>query len=166
MNLQEYTVGAKKTITYKTHKELLACTTLSLSGELSEYVEHMERKSNRTLISKELGDILWGLAVLSDHLGMELDSDTVSRYYNLQKDGMDTVAKIHEIIKKVIRDKDWIADDVDKLKLQPLLEALLCGIKRECAIQLMNMSDVYTQNLEKLASRAERGVLQGSGDCR
>lgn len=76
------------------------------------------------------------------------------------------VGEIHEKIKKIIRDKNSIMSEEDKILL-----------KKECGDVLwylavfsnklgFTLEDVAQTNIDKLSSRKERNVLGGSGDNR
>lgn len=82
MEINKYQQEAKKTAFF-TGDGLVYCT-LGLTGEageVSEHVKKMLRDDNGTLseerkelIIKELGDVLWYLANLSDSIGVDLET--------------------------------------------------------------------------------------------
>jgi len=84
MELNDYQKAAKTTAVYTTWDQQLVCTVLGLNGEAGEVAEKIKKvirdknsvidAGDRTEIQKELGDVLWYLAVLSDTLGLDLDS--------------------------------------------------------------------------------------------
>ncbi|MCK5609223.1 hypothetical protein KAR91_45535 [Candidatus Pacearchaeota archaeon] len=166
MNFKEYTEKAKTTAIYKDDKALLACTALGVGSELNEWFDHKRGNSRQRIITMELGDVCWKIALLSDFIQVELEPNLTSRYYNLETDGHSSVGEIQEIIKKAIRNNDWIISEVNRDKLRILLSELLYGIQIQCTIYSINFSDLLQSNIEKLASRRERGVLGGSGDLR
>lgn len=69
-------------------------------------------------------------------------------------------------VKKVLRDSGGNLDGPMRLKLAEEVGDVLWY----CAMLAMELdftlSDIAEANLDKLASRAERGVIQGSGDSR
>jgi len=83
MNLNEYQERAKTTAVYTSFEQRLICTVLGLGGEAGEVSEKFKKiyrdkggqisEDDRREIQKELGDVLWYLAVLSDTLGLTLD---------------------------------------------------------------------------------------------
>lgn len=83
MTLNEYQARALSTATVEPGKRLVY-TTLGLNGEAGEVAEKVKKiirdknsvvgDAERTEIQKELGDVLWYLAVLSDTLGLDLES--------------------------------------------------------------------------------------------
>lgn len=166
MNFREYIPLAKRTITYDSHQKLLFCSMAGLIGELTEYFEHSKSTVKPKMRKAELGDVCWYFAILADYLQLEIDTSSVSQYYLLSSCGYQTIGKIQEILKKVARDKNWIPDAVDRDRLSILFSDLMYGVERECAIYSWNFSDILQQNVEKLADRMDRGVLQGSGDER
>lgn len=69
-------------------------------------------------------------------------------------------------LKKIIRDSGGLVDIHAKVALGGELGDVLWYVS-ECARQLgLTLEDVAKGNLVKLADRAERGVLGGSGDDR
>lgn len=115
MDLKDYQTQALGTAVYRTPQQKLICTILGLVGESGEVADKVKKiirdretgvqgipvltPEDKENLKKELGDVLWYLAVLSDSLGYSLE-------------------------------------------------------------------DVAQTNLDKLRSRFERGVIQGSGDHR
>lgn len=109
MNLNEYQKLALRTALVDDKKDELFLLMLGLSGEVGEVSEKVKKivrdhagdfsKLDLDNFSKELGDVLWYLAVIADYFGIPFD-------------------------------------------------------------------DIGTKNIEKLASRLERGKLSGSGDNR
>lgn len=83
MDLDEYQRGALRTAAPRDKKNELLHLVLGLVGESGEVAEKFkkwvrdadsdEARIDRADIAKELGDVLWYLAVLADHLDMSLD---------------------------------------------------------------------------------------------
>ena len=90
MNFNEYQTLAKKTLVNNNEGQLLRLARLALgiSGESGEVAEKMKKilrgdypkdqygRISREVVrelGKELGDILWYIAVLSDELGLNLE---------------------------------------------------------------------------------------------
>lgn len=109
MDLNEYQTAAAKTAAYPSIGASFVYPALGLAGEAGEVVEKVKKifrnyngvitDEYRDLIKKELGDVLWYIALLSQEFGFTLD-------------------------------------------------------------------DVAEENLKKLASRQERGVVNSEGDNR
>lgn len=84
MTLNEYQTTAKTTAVYTSPDQQLVCTVLGLNGEAGEVAEKIKKvirdknsvidDDDRREIQKELGDVLWYLAVLADTLGLDLES--------------------------------------------------------------------------------------------
>jgi NTP pyrophosphatase (non-canonical NTP hydrolase) len=84
MTLNEYQGAAKTTAVYTSADQQLVCTVLGLNGEAGEVAEKIKKvirdknsvigDDDRREIQKELGDVLWYLAVLADTLGLDLES--------------------------------------------------------------------------------------------
>ncbi|GIL28009.1 nucleoside triphosphate pyrophosphohydrolase family protein [Actinocatenispora comari] len=83
MDLDEYQRGALRTAAPRDKKNELLHLVLGLVGESGEVAEKFkkwvrdadsdEARIDRADIAKELGDVLWYLAVLADHLDLSLD---------------------------------------------------------------------------------------------
>jgi hypothetical protein len=168
LNWNEYVKEAKKTITFDTHEKLLFCTTTGLMGEWSEFITHLQWDSEDALIGKEIGDTSWYLAILSDFLNVEIELfvwDEAECRRDIILDGFITIGHIQETLKKVVRDNDWeIRTSETHLKLKTLLSKMYTLLLEICEDEGFNFSDILSGNIEKLADRAKRGVLQGSGD--
>ncbi|MFA5777255.1 MAG: nucleoside triphosphate pyrophosphohydrolase family protein [Parcubacteria group bacterium] len=74
--------------------------------------------------------------------------------------------EVAEKIKKVIRDKDGIIDDVTREEIKKELGDVLWYVAQLATELGLSMDEIAQKNIEKLLSRMERGVLQGSGDNR
>ncbi len=109
MNLDDYQQQALRTASPKDKKDEVFHLLLGLAGEVGEIAEKAKKivrdkasdfsQLDREDLTKELGDVLWYIAVLGDHFDIKLEA-------------------------------------------------------------------IGTKNIEKLASRLERGTLSGSGDNR
>ena len=69
-------------------------------------------------------------------------------------------------IKKIFRDKDGNFSDEDKEALKGELGDVLWYLTQICTNLGFTLEEVAEENLDKLFSRLERGVIQGSGDDR
>jgi NTP pyrophosphatase (non-canonical NTP hydrolase) len=90
MNLNEYQKTAKNTAIFPKNNSL-AYVALGLNGEAGEVAEHIKKilrgdkipfEERKDLIKKELGDVLWYLAMTADVLGLTLEEVA---YTNIQK---------------------------------------------------------------------------------
>ena len=69
-------------------------------------------------------------------------------------------------IKKVIRDDGGIMTEEKKIEIKKELGDVLWYLSQLATELNIKLSEVAEANIEKLASRMDRGVLQGSGDNR
>ena len=69
-------------------------------------------------------------------------------------------------IKKIFRDKEGKISDEDKDALKGELGDVLWYLTQICTNLGFTLEEVAEENLDKLFSRLERGVIQGSGDKR
>jgi NTP pyrophosphatase (non-canonical NTP hydrolase) len=74
--------------------------------------------------------------------------------------------EVAEKVKKILRDKKGLPTPEDVAEIAKELGDVLWYISALAKDLGLNMNDIATANLEKLASRKSRGVLQGSGDNR
>jgi len=74
--------------------------------------------------------------------------------------------EVAEKVKKIIRDREGVLTDPDREKIALELSDC-CWYIAVLAYELdYNLEEIMQMNLDKLASRQERGVLSGSGDNR
>ncbi|MBT0773586.1 nucleoside triphosphate pyrophosphohydrolase family protein [Kineosporia sp. J2-2] len=83
MDLDEYQRGALRTAAPRDRKNELLHLVLGLAGESGEVAEKFkkwvrdldsdESRLDRAGVAGELGDVLWYVAVLADHLDLSLD---------------------------------------------------------------------------------------------
>lgn len=74
--------------------------------------------------------------------------------------------EIAEKVKKIIRDKNGEVSDEDKKDLAKEIGDVLWYLAVFADQLGISLDDIAQQNLEKLQSRKQRGVLGGSGDDR
>lgn len=74
--------------------------------------------------------------------------------------------EVAEKIKKVIRDKNGVADEETKEMIKKELGDVLWYVAQLATELGLSLDEIAENNITKLASRLERGVLQGSGDNR
>lgn len=80
--------------------------------------------------------------------------------------GLGEVGETQGKIKKLIRDSGGVVTDDMRNKIAGELGDILWYVSQTCCELDLSLSDVAQGNVEKLASRKERGVIQGSGDDR
>ena len=71
-----------------------------------------------------------------------------------------------EKVGKLLRDKGGVIDDADRRALADELGDVLWYAAEIATVLGVSRSDIAERNIEKLHSRAQRGVIQGSGDNR
>ena len=74
--------------------------------------------------------------------------------------------EVAEKVKKILRDKNGIVSDEDRLELQKELGDVLWYVANLSSELKLSMEDVALINIQKLQSRQKRKVLKGSGDNR
>ena len=165
---------------------------LGLSGEASEVLEkvgdafdegHMYTLPDdlRVKILYECGDVLWYItrvaAELSSSLREVYCSISVSdlscfepRFPTNARKMMVAAGRVAEISKKALRDDSGdihtpVRSERRDLVFSALSEVLLFLMKLAENLG-SSLDDIAEMNIVKLSSRADRGVLQGSGDDR
>jgi NTP pyrophosphatase (non-canonical NTP hydrolase) len=74
--------------------------------------------------------------------------------------------EVAEKVKKIIRDKEGVMTDPDKDAIAKELGDI-AWYMAVLAYELdYSLEEIFQMNLDKLASRAQRGVLSGNGDNR
>jgi NTP pyrophosphatase (non-canonical NTP hydrolase) len=148
-------------------------------GELGE--KYLEAKLSYYGISKEgaldeCGDILWYAAAVADALNTPLGHimegpAPVGVLVGYSK-GLTYVSmtvshgKMLGIIKKSIRDNDGFLADAHREALKVELHKIIWHTMMFIEALGGSLQGVMAKNLNKLADRKNRGVLQGSGDHR
>lgn len=74
--------------------------------------------------------------------------------------------EVAEKIKKIIRDKDGAVSIEDKMAIAKELGDVMWYLAALCKELDLDMGEVAQCNLDKLAARASKGTLGGSGDSR
>lgn len=74
--------------------------------------------------------------------------------------------EVAEKLKKIIRDKQSVVSEADKLELAKELGDVLWYLAVFADQLGLSLEAIAEQNLAKLSSRKTRGVLTGSGDNR
>jgi NTP pyrophosphatase (non-canonical NTP hydrolase) len=71
-----------------------------------------------------------------------------------------------EKVGKLLRDKDGSISDDDRSALSGELGDVMWYVAEIATVLGLDLGEVGRRNIDKLASRAERGVIRGSGDNR
>ena len=74
--------------------------------------------------------------------------------------------EVAEKLKKVLRDNNGVISKDDKNLIAKELGDVLWYVSELATAVGLDLEYIACHNLQKLADRAERGVLQGSGDTR
>lgn len=74
--------------------------------------------------------------------------------------------EIAEKIKKVLRDNGGVVDEKAKTEIAKELGDVLWYVSQLSTEIGLSLEDIVASNIDKLASRKERGVIHGDGDNR
>lgn len=74
--------------------------------------------------------------------------------------------EVAEKFKKIIRDSNGIVTEEHKASIQKELGDVLWYVAQIASELDLDLDAIAAKNIEKLYSRLERGVIQGSGDNR
>ena len=89
MEFNEYQKLARTTAVYPEQYKIMY-PALGLAGEVGEVCEKIKKHFrddtplNKEELKKELGDVLWYLAIVSEDCGIELDDVAVTNYLKLK----------------------------------------------------------------------------------
>lgn len=178
MNWNHYQQEALTTAIYPLEREV-DYTVLGLVSEIAELVEvkgdpalaWMVRVAN---YKKEAGDCFWYVAAVADALSEPLDELVVhvgedSHWTDLPEIIDALVAKagfLAGLSKKAIRDDEGLVTSARREQMLNTLSDILYQLHRLCQALSSTPEAITSANLNKLADRKSRGVLQGAGDNR
>lgn len=187
ITLNEYQTEARKTAIFPKDQALIY-TVLGLLSEAGELAgAYQTQKLSNALGERdwkaflsEAADILWYTAAIADVLGTDLQTirDSVEldpTVHTAYSKGLAVVGvtfdagEVASAVKKYIRDAD---DSIEfkgskyEQKAIKHLGSILIHIELLALGRHTSISDLMADNLAKLFSRQERGVLGGSGDKR
>jgi NTP pyrophosphatase (non-canonical NTP hydrolase) len=166
MQFREYQEKAAQTAIYPTQYRLIY-PTIGLSNELGEVVEEVEGEGDPIKVVNEISDCLWYVALILKDADIDLDynlNQTTSVQYEGVGEAVILVGKICGLIKKSLRDGYELKEKATALTT--LAARLLDQFRAMVDLAGFTLAEVAQRNLDKLASRQERGVLGGSGDER
>jgi NTP pyrophosphatase (non-canonical NTP hydrolase) len=184
-----FQVGALSTARYPDRGHNLTYPCLGLCGEAAEIagkvlIGALDSGHGRGETVKEVGDVLWYVAVLAAEADLDPTAVTAAlsvpvdrRQHTALRQRADDAATgvlrllartgtVAEIVKKVLRDDGGVLDDTGRARLSSPLSAVLVTLDAVAFSCGANLSQAAAGNAAKLASRAERGQLAGSGDNR
>lgn len=180
MTFKEYEAHAASTACYA--KEVaIPYVVMGLTNELAEVFEKVDNAAEAKEIMKEVGDVLWYVAMTRQELDLaalefpeelrRLDDTDVYRLspsYLLQQVGI-----INGHVKKFFRDDDYKAGFPEKRKeaCHKALEQILQGLQN-LAVYIegdkgdYSLISIAKGNVEKLAKRKVENKIHGDGDNR
>lgn len=180
MNFKEYEAHAASTACYQ--KEVaIPYVIMGLTNELAEVYEKVDCAAEAKEIVKEIGDVLWYVAMTRQELDLpelefpeiilKLNDEDVyclSPSYLLQQAGI-----INGHVKKFFRDDDYKAGFPEKRKeaCHKALEQILQGLQN-LAVYIegdkgsYSLMSIAKGNVEKLAKRKAENKIHGDGDNR
>ncbi len=164
--------------------------THGLAGEIGELLDKLTDTDvfvDKDSIVKEMGDVLWYIVNIA--ADVEVNFNDVALSISLKPQVGDFTelgaqmkqsndlrpalvklpiysGRINEIAKKIIRDNDGTFRIDQRLVVAETLAELLICLFKIGSSWCINLDDVAQVNIDKLSSRKERGVIQGSGDNR
>jgi NTP pyrophosphatase (non-canonical NTP hydrolase) len=189
VTLKEYRVFTCSTNIVPPHNRV-TYDTAGLVNEIAEFldvVDGIEKESfDRTKLVAELGDIMWYLTQLMYQYGIEIEKvfgedledivvkSIVDEKFKVDKTELRRNIRAHtlEMIRSIGKAygyiKKYLRGDTGFKSDQFLNEmcAVIAWYKILLALCGTNIQEVLTNNVEKLSSRHERGVLKGDGDQR
>lgn len=180
MTFKEYEAHAASTACY-TKEVAISYVVMGLTNELAEVFEKVDNAAEAKEIMKEIGDVLWYVAMTRQELQLppvefpeelhKLDDTDVYRLspsYLLQQVGI-----INGQVKKYFRDDDYSKPFPEKRKelCHTALKQILVGLQNLVTYiegKELNQSlvSIAKQNVEKLAKRKAENKIHGDGDNR
>lgn len=187
MNFTAYQHQATTSAIYPDRGNNLVYPMLGLMGESGEVAEKIKKMirddqgkmttDRRTALRGELGDCLWYVAAICTETCLDMGA-----LYLLSQHPYKSCHTINDIPRLIFKLQQQVThmsflieqvtyepskESVDPLSPLPTDITILLSIIAEiCVVCELNIEEVAEANLEKLASRQKRGVLQGSGDDR
>lgn len=100
--------------------------------------------------------------LLGDHDTTDMDPTLISQVFGLVGES----GEVAEKFKKLIRDKKGAISEEDKQEILKELGDILWYINSVATLLGSSLEKVAQKNLDKVLSRKDRGVTNGSGDNR
>ncbi|MGC0250442.1 hypothetical protein [Pseudactinotalea sp. Z1748] len=166
MLLSDYAAKAATTAIFPTEHGP-AYTALGLCSEVAELITLPGDASGSEVVA-EMGDCLWYVAMVARTNALRLQWDLSARTGIGHPDQIfddlgGTSGYVAGRIKKRLRDGHDSVPDAD---ITTTLCTFLANLASLAAVFDTDLAAVAQSNLDKLASRAARGALSGSGDNR
>lgn len=100
--------------------------------------------------------------LLGEHGMRDMDATLISQVFGLVGES----GEVAEKFKKLIRDKKGVVSESDKAEILKELGDILWYVNSVSHLLGSDLEEVAARNLDKVLSRKDRGVTQGSGDNR
>lgn len=154
--------------------KLIPICFLGLSEETGEVLEKIESLDWKGLLA-EMGDVLWYMNAIRHILGLDF---SICTDYQATDDHllagnkknaihlMSLAARIAGVGKKIIRDSEFEASDLQKKKVRDALSEMYSIISLMAGDLDTDTGSILQGNVDKLEGRKIRGTLHGSGDDR
>lgn len=169
LDFQQYREDIKKFVTYPATLTVIY-PTLGLVGELGE----LSFADTDDTYIKELGDVMWYIAALSNDLNVTHEEMLQFRSEKISINHLQLVSKITELVKKWLRGDDSIntltlgSDRRNKIikHLLQLLYGLYTSSIHTSIDCRYTLQEAMHCNIDKLNSRLHRDCIKGDGDNR
>jgi len=178
MKFIDYAKAARSTAIYRI-SEAITYPTLGLVNEIGELTDKIYGKVDHYHVSEEIGDILWYIFNLA--LDCEIDTSMLMENCESFSDIKSTdqycagflygelfsnAGKICGIVKKIFRDRNGDISLKQRDGICSLLNTMLIQLASLATIRGWSIDKIAQENIQKLSSRQERGMLKGEGDNR
>lgn len=192
MDFDEYQRMALTTAMYPNLGDNLTYPALGLAGESGEICEKAmggpQTDEDRKALAKELGDVLWYIAMVARELGVSLSE--VARTHCQQVGHIDAYQEtilatwggsdladaalglagssgaVCDRVKKMFRDDGSKLTEARRLVILAELGRVLRHVSSVATALGESLERITEMNVEKLASRKRRGTITGDGDNR
>ena len=163
MTLETYQTAADTTAMHPNKGNNLFYPVLGLIGEWGEATAARTNGTTEKDILLEHGDILWYLSTVCTELQISLSEIADSKTADTP---IIILGQIAEVVKKLMRDDNSVVTDKHRELLKPLLAKLFFIVKVTVESYGSTIADIANMNIQKLADRKARNVIQGNGDYR
>jgi NTP pyrophosphatase (non-canonical NTP hydrolase) len=166
LTFNEYQERARATAVYPTELGEIY-TTLGLFGEIGEIAQLVKRTLrdgetlNRERLADEIGDCLWYLAMYL----FEAQARMPEASYYLSSDFTDDDLP-HDVSSLMCWTVEMISSCEGTIEEEYAHESILAALNTLARHTPYTLEAIARRNLDKLADRANRGVLRGEGDER
>lgn len=129
-----------------------------------EFKEYQKQAHTTALYSESIKTILG----IDPNNEITQQEGTIIKLFNISYVGLGLgeVGEIQNKLKKILRDSYGNITQETKDFVSKELGDVLWYVAEMCSVFNLDMNDVAQQNIDKLFSRKDRGVIQGSGDNR